>query len=103
MANNRILTTEPSDHADDDSLEGQIMRFIKGVNAEEEINDLVRRSRNGKREKALGNEEKGIPGQIVGTGDRLYGYKFVLNEKGTRVEYPRKMDISSLSMIHFLE
>jgi hypothetical protein len=26
----RILTTEPSDHADDDSLECQIMRFIKG-------------------------------------------------------------------------
>src|SRR5439155_25044065 len=38
----RILTTQPSDHADDDSLEGQIMRFFKGVKAEEEINDFVR-------------------------------------------------------------
>jgi len=80
-----ILTTQESDHADDDSLEGQIMRFFKGVKAEEEINDFVRRSRDGKREKALGAAEK--PGQILGTGMRLYGYQFVLNEKGVRVGY----------------
>jgi len=30
------------------------------VQAEEEINDLVRQSRNGEREKAIGNEKKGI-------------------------------------------
>ncbi len=82
-----ILTTQESDHADDDSLEGQIMRFFKGVKAEEEINDFVRRSRDGKREKALGNEGKHIPGRILGTGMRLYGYQFVLNEKGVRVGY----------------
>ena len=35
------------------------MRFIIGVQAEEEINDPVARSRNGKREKAIGNEKKG--------------------------------------------
>lgn len=80
-----ILTTQESDHADDDSLEGQIMRFFKGVKAEEEINDFVRRSRDGKREKTLGSAEK--PGQVLGTGMRLYGYKFVLNEKGVRVGY----------------
>jgi site-specific DNA recombinase len=89
----RILTTEPSDHADDDSLEGQIMRFNKGNKAEEEINDLVRRTRNGKREKALGNEDKGIPRQIVGTGNRLYGYEFVCNERGIRVGYKLKLDV----------
>jgi DNA invertase Pin-like site-specific DNA recombinase len=80
-----ILTTQESDHADDDSLEGQIMRFFKGVKAEEEINDFVRRSRDGKREKTLGSAEK--PGQVLGTGMRLYGYQFVLNEKGVRVGY----------------
>jgi DNA invertase Pin-like site-specific DNA recombinase len=80
-----ILTTQESDHADDDSLEGQIMRFFKGVKAEEEINDFVRRSRDGKREKTLGDAEK--PGQVLGTGMRLYGYQFVLNEKGVRVGY----------------
>jgi site-specific DNA recombinase len=80
-----ILTTQESDHADDDSLEGQIMRFFKGIKAEEEINDFVRRSRDGKREKTLGDAEK--PGQVLGTGMRLYGYQFVLNEKGVRVGY----------------
>lgn len=83
----RILTTQESDHADDDSLEGQIMRFFKGNKAEEEVNDFVRRTRDGKREKALGNEEKGIPQHIIGTGDRLYGYQFVLNERGVRIGY----------------
>lgn len=85
----RILTTQDSDHADDDSLEGQIMRFFKGYKAEEEVNDFVRRTRDGKREKALGNKDKGIPQQIIGTGDRLYGYKFVLNDKGIRVGYAK--------------
>jgi site-specific DNA recombinase len=80
-----ILTTQESDHADDDSLEGQIMRFFKGVKAEEEINDFVRRSKDGKREKTLGDAKK--PGQVLGTGMRLYGYQFVLNEKGVRVGY----------------
>jgi hypothetical protein len=89
----RILTTQESDHADDDSLEGQIMRFFKGYKAEEEINDFVRRTRDGKREKALGNEDKGIPQQIIGTGDRLYGYKFVLNEKGVRIGYTLNLDV----------
>ncbi len=83
----RILTTDPSDHADDDSLEGQIMRFIKGSKAEYEIIDLVRRTGDGKREKALGNGDKSISQQIVGTGSRLYGYTFVLNEKAVRVGY----------------
>ena len=83
----RILTTQESDHADDDSLEGQIMRFHKGIKAEYEILDLVRRTSDGRREKALGNEEKGIPGQIVGNGARLYGYRYIYNEKGERIGY----------------
>src|SRR5260370_17302636 len=62
----RILTTQEGDHADDDSLEGQIMRFFKGVKAEEEITDLMRRTHDEKREKALGNPEQSIPGQLVG-------------------------------------
>jgi site-specific DNA recombinase len=89
----RILTTDPSDHADDDSLEGQNMRFFKGYKAEDEINDFVRRTRDGKREKALGNEDKGVPPKIVGTGNRLYGYEFVCNEKGIRIGYKLRLDI----------
>jgi hypothetical protein len=56
-----ILTTEPSDHSDDDSLEGQLMRLLKGYKAEEEVNDFVRRSKNAIRHKALGDPEKNIP------------------------------------------
>jgi hypothetical protein len=37
----RVLTTQESDHADDDSLEGQIARLSKGRKAEEEITDLI--------------------------------------------------------------
>lgn len=77
-----ILTTEPSDHSDDDSLEGQLMRLLKGYKAEEEINDFVRRSKNAKRYKALGNPEKGIPPHVIGNGERPYGYKYVRDAKG---------------------
>jgi site-specific DNA recombinase len=88
-----ILTTEPSDHSDDDSLEGQLMRLLKGYKAEEEVNDLVRRARNGKRHKALGDPDKNVPGAIIGNGDRLYGYKFVENDKGKRVNFTPNLDV----------
>ncbi len=89
----RILTTDPSDHADDDSLEGLVMRFMRGYKAEEEVKDFVRRSRGGKRAKATGNKEKGIPPRIVGTGHRIYGYTYVLNEKGKRVGFTLNTDV----------
>jgi hypothetical protein len=83
----RILTTEPSDHADDDSFEGQRARLQKGLKAEEEILDLRRRTANGRREKALGNPDENRKPQIVGNGPRRYGYKYVLNRRGVRVGY----------------
>ncbi len=89
----RILTTDPSDHADDDSLEGQIMRFHKGIKAEEEILDLVRRTSDGRRQKALGNTEKGIPGKIVGNSTRLYGYRFLVDEHGDRIGYELNLSV----------
>jgi len=89
----RILTTDPSDHADDDSLEGQIMRFFKGYKAEEEVNDFVRRTMDGRREKALGNPEKNKPQRIVGSGHRLYGYKFIRNERGVPIGYELNHEI----------
>jgi site-specific DNA recombinase len=80
----RILTTDPDEHSDDDSLVGEMIRLIKGYKAEEEINDLVRRTMGGKRAKASGIEKDGTPGQrkIIGNGSRLYGFKFVLDEHG---------------------
>ncbi|GCE49618.1 recombinase-like zinc beta ribbon protein [Thermosporothrix hazakensis] len=80
----RILTTDPEEHADDDSLVGEIIRLFKGHKAEEEINDLVRRTTNGKIQKALGSPEDNIPPQVVGSSSRPYGYHFTLDKKGKR-------------------
>ncbi len=77
-----ILSTEPDDHSDDDSLEGTYMRLMNGYKSEKEIKDFVRRSKNAKRDKALGNPEKGVPPKVIGNGGRTYGYKYVRNEKG---------------------
>jgi site-specific DNA recombinase len=88
-----ILTTEPSDHSDDDSLEGQLMRLLKGYKAEEEVNDFVRRSKNAIRHKALGDPEKGIPPKVVGKGIRTYGYKFVCDSRGKRESLALNYDV----------
>ncbi len=88
-----ILTTEPSDHADDDSFEGLAARMRKGLKAEEEIVDMVRRTSAGRREKALGDPEKNIPPQVVGSGNHRYGYKFVKNKKGTTIGYELNLDV----------
>jgi site-specific DNA recombinase len=88
-----ILTTEPSDHSDDDSLEGQLMRLLKGYKAEEEVNDFVRRSKNAIRHKALGDPEKNIPPKVVGKGIRTYGYKFVCDSKGKRESLELNYDV----------
>jgi site-specific DNA recombinase len=88
-----ILTTEPSDHSDDDSLEGQLMRLLKGYKAEEEVNDFVRRSKNAIRHKALGDPEKNIPPKVVGKGIRTYGYKFVYDSKGKRESLALNHDV----------
>ncbi len=89
----RILTTDPNDHADDDSLVGEMIRIIKGYQAEEELNNTRRRTMGGRREKALGNEDKDIPPKIIGNGHRYYGYTYVLDEKGKRVGIQVKLDV----------
>ncbi len=88
-----ILTTEPSDHSDDDSFEGQATRLRKGLKAEEEVLDMVRRTTNGRLQKALGNPEEGIPPQVVGNGTRCYGFKYVRDNKGTIIGYELNLDV----------
>ncbi len=65
----RMLTTDPNEHADDDSLMGEMIRLLHGFKAEQERNDIVRRTVNGKRERA--KEGKLIPGRKP-----LYGYSW---------------------------
>ncbi len=88
-----ILTTEPSDHSDDDSFEGQATRLRKGLKAEEEVLDMIRRSKNGRRQKALGNPDEKILPQVVGNGTRRYGYKFIRDNRGTVIGYELNYDI----------
>lgn len=78
-----ILTTDPAEHSDDDSLMGEMIRYILGFKAELELNDIRRRTMNGKRAKVAADkapEER----KLVGTGTRRYGYSWTLNAKHKR-------------------
>ncbi len=89
----RILTTDPNDHADDDSLIGEMIRLIKGYQSEEELNNIKRRTMNGRRVKIEGNKEKGVEPQIGGNGHRYYGYSYILDDRGKRVGVALNLDV----------
>lgn len=89
----RILTTDPNDHADDDSLIGEMIRVLKGYQAEEELNNTKRRSMNAKKVKLEGDKEKGIEPKVGGDGHRYYGYKFILDSRGKRVGITLNHDV----------
>src|SRR5437667_7590552 len=58
----RILTTKPEEHADDDSLMGQMIRLLHGFKSQGERDDLIRRTQNGKKERVLQDHK------LLGTG-----------------------------------
>lgn len=91
----RILTTDPNDHSDDDSLIGEMVRLIKGYQSEEELNNIRRRTVNGKHAKAEGRNQDGTfgPKRVVGVGSRLYGYRYLLDGNGKRVNFVLNEDI----------
>lgn len=70
MNGTRTLTTKPEEHADDDSLMGQMIRLLHGFKSEEERNDIVRRTMNGTRERVITDHK------LLGTHGSKYGYKF---------------------------
>ena len=76
----RILTTEPGERADDDSLMGEMVRLLYGFKAEQERNDIVRRTLNGRKERA--KEGKLIPSRVP-----LYGYLWGDPEVGGKTHY----------------
>ncbi|HEU5375457.1 MAG TPA: recombinase family protein [Ktedonobacteraceae bacterium] len=88
----RILTTDPNEHADDDSLIGEMIRLLHGFKAEEELNDIRRRTMNGKRAKVEGKED-GVTKKLIGSGTRLYGYKWTYSTKGKREGYELNLDV----------
>src|SRR2546423_1358308 len=61
-----VLTTNPDDHSDDESSWGEIIRYLKGKAAEDEVKTTRYRTMGGRRAKALGDPEKGVPPCIVG-------------------------------------
>lgn len=66
----RILTTKQEEHADDESLMGQMIRLLHGFKSEEERNDIVRRTMNGVRERVVKDNK------LLGSHSAKYGYKF---------------------------
>jgi site-specific DNA recombinase len=75
----RTLTTKPEEHADDDSLMGQMIRLLHGFKSEEERNDIVRRTQNGRRERVLKDNK------LLGNNKQKYGFKFLDEEKGAYI------------------
>jgi DNA invertase Pin-like site-specific DNA recombinase len=75
----RILTTKPEEHADDDSLMGQMIRLLHGFKSEEERNDIIRRTQNGKRERVLKDHK------LLGNHPNKYGWKYADADKGNYV------------------
>ncbi|MBA2288563.1 MAG: recombinase family protein [Ktedonobacteraceae bacterium] len=73
----RTLTTKPEEHADDNSLMGQMIRLLHGFKSEEERNDILRRTQNGKRERVLKDHK------LLGSPMAKYGWKFRDIDKGT--------------------
>ncbi len=90
----RILTTSPEDHADDDSLTGELIRILRGHEAERELDNIRRRTMNGKRAKVEGLQKDGTVGErkLIGCGPRKYGYKYVLSTRGKQEMYELNLD-----------
>jgi DNA invertase Pin-like site-specific DNA recombinase len=75
----RTLTTKPEEHADDDSLMGQMIRLLHGFKSEEERNDIIRRTQNGRRERVLKDHK------LLGNHPNKYGWKYADEDKGAYV------------------
>jgi DNA invertase Pin-like site-specific DNA recombinase len=74
-----FLTTKEEEHADDDSMLGQMIRLWHGWKSEGERNDIIRRTQNGKRERVLKDNK------LLGTPGPKYGWKFKDGDKGAYI------------------
>ena len=87
----RTLTTKPEEHADDDSLMGQMIRLLHGFKSEEERNDIIRRTQNGKRERVLKDHK------LLGNHPNKYGWKYADEDKGAYIldEDPIRIELGN--------
>ena len=74
----------------DNSHEGQLLKFVKGWQAEGEAKKTAERSRRNKRKKAR-------QGMIVGGPKPAYGFRYVKNERGKSVGY--EVDEAEMSVV----
>ena len=91
----KMLSTDPADHADDDTLTGELIRLINGHGSEQEVNNTRRRTMNGRRAKAEGRQKDGTVGErkVIGQGRRPYGYQFITDDKGNRIGLTLNYDV----------
>ena len=91
----RVITTDPADHADDDTLTGELVRLINGHGSENEVKNTRRRTMNGRRAKAEGRQKDGTIGEkkVIGQGRRPYGYHFVTDDKGKRINLTLNFEV----------
>jgi DNA invertase Pin-like site-specific DNA recombinase len=74
-----VLTTKEEEHADDDSMLGQMIRLWNGWKSEGERNDIIRRTQNGKRERVLKDH------MLMGSHDPKYGWKYKNEKRGAYI------------------
>jgi len=74
-----FLTTKEEEHADDDTMLGQMIRLWHGWKSEGERNDIIRRTQNGKRERVLEDH------MLLGTHDPKYGWKWADSTHGSYI------------------
>ncbi len=65
-----VMSLDPEEHADDDSLSGQIIRMVYAFQAEIERNKIIERC-------ADGRQQRVDNGHILTGGSPLYGYEWV--------------------------
>jgi site-specific DNA recombinase len=79
MLGMHVLSTRPEEHADDDSLVGQMVRLMHGFNSELERNNIVRRTQEGMRERVLKDHK------LIAAQEAKYGWKYKDEERGAYI------------------
>jgi site-specific DNA recombinase len=74
-----VLTTKEEEHADDDSMLGQMIRLWNGWKSEGERNDIIRRTQEGKRERVLQDH------MLMGTHEPKFGWKYKDEKRGAYI------------------
>ncbi|QBD80467.1 recombinase family protein [Ktedonosporobacter rubrisoli] len=89
----RILTTKPEEHADDNSSLGEMIRLLHGFKAEQERNDIIRRTQNGKRERVEQDHK------LLGTHPAKFGWKFADEGKGSYIRNHDPLKIGETTLL----